>query len=570
MGAAGYRWEASRMLRVCGAGMLSHFTRGLPREVLTDDWLTAADNLNLETWLTLHEASPALAGPLAPAVLPGTTAADLARTLDLPHEFSGDALPFLALSADERQFAMWGLVLANLLCFLDDAGGSAHVLFAERLREAETSARPWATHLRSARQRVWDQTELISAEELSFATSLTNSAHQVELAGVPEPTWGDRGLNSVPLVEILELPSIPDIVEDPIRRLEAVARRRRHIKQSHAVFQLLQPTERARFLSRGGIGGRAFSMINDFTVQGLEAEKRRALGLDPSAVVTHHPPGEIYMDFNLWRLGVPKGPHLATLEDVHLPAQCPCCKTNLQESVMTPARRALWIQDHFARCPGKGGMVHLIHNGGRLALFAGVVTARDPAPVQRYQSEISVVELRNVRDDQSRPGDVAILGYTDPTSADSSGLLLDFTCVLPTCSTALARGSDVLPGAAAAAAESAKFHRDRVSVAPVRDLDFRLVPVAFESFGRPGAHTAAVFREFAARLVYEGRAGTLRQGPLSCPKGAAVRELQLLWYGRMIFQIAASHHEAWTKCWRLCRAGGSEPVATGLGSQPGG
>ena len=61
-------------------------------------------------------------------------------------------------------------------------------------------------------------------------------------------------------------------------------------------------------------------MINAFTVQGLEAEKRRALGLDPSVVVTHHPPGEIYMDFNLWRIGVPKGPHLATLEDVHLPA----------------------------------------------------------------------------------------------------------------------------------------------------------------------------------------------------------------------------------------------------------
>ena len=77
---------------------LSHFTRGLPREVLTDDWLAAADNLNLETWLTLHEASPSLAGPLAPAVMPGTTmAADLARTLDLPHEFSGDALPSLAL-----------------------------------------------------------------------------------------------------------------------------------------------------------------------------------------------------------------------------------------------------------------------------------------------------------------------------------------------------------------------------------------------------------------------------------------------------------------------------------------
>ena len=36
-------------------------------------------------------------------------------------------------------------------------------------------------------------------------------------------------------------------------------------------------------------------------------------------------------------------------------------------------------------------MVHLIHNGGRLTLFAGIVTARDPALVQRYQTEISDV-----------------------------------------------------------------------------------------------------------------------------------------------------------------------------------
>ena len=94
-------------------------------------------------------------------------------------------------------------------------------------------------------------------------------------------------------------------------------------------------------MSRGGIGGRAFSMINDFTVKDLEAEKRHALGMDPSVVVAHHPPGEIYTDFNLWRLGVPKGPHLAALEDVHLPAQCPCCKTNLHVSAMTPARHAV-------------------------------------------------------------------------------------------------------------------------------------------------------------------------------------------------------------------------------------
>ena len=96
---------------------------------------------------------------------------------------------------------------------------------------------------------------------------------------------------------------------------------------------------------------------------------------------------------------------------------------------MTPARRAILIQDHFARCPGKGGMVHLIHDGGRLALFAVVVTARNHAPVQRYHSEISVVELRNVRDYQSKPGDVAILGYTCLTHTDSNGVLHDFTAV---------------------------------------------------------------------------------------------------------------------------------------------
>ena len=83
----------------------------------------------------------------------------------------------------------------------------------------------------------------------------------------------------------------------------------------------------------------------------------------------------------------------------------------------------------------------------------------------------------------------------------AGGLLLDFTVTSLLCSSALARVSNVSPEATAAAVESTKFHKDRVSIAPAHHLNYPLVRVAFESFGRPEAHTATTICEWSALKV---------------------------------------------------------------------
>ena len=125
---AGFQREAASMLRIGASKKLSHLLRGLPRKVLTDVWLLAADHDNIRTWLAIHGAPEDYWDSLDEH-----QRRTLMETLDLPAEMGGDGLASLSLQADEAHHSMWGLIFHELQSFFESISyGDYQKLAAKR------------------------------------------------------------------------------------------------------------------------------------------------------------------------------------------------------------------------------------------------------------------------------------------------------------------------------------------------------------------------------------------------------------------------------------------------------
>ena len=159
------------------------------------------------------------------------------------------------------------------------------------------------------------------------------------------------------------------------------------------------------------------------------------------------------------------------------------------------------------------------------------------------------------------PGDLGMICYQDERYdiPDSSGMLIDVAVASPINKTAIEhRNSHRFPGAAAAAMEYTKFYRDNRSGDSVRlqERPWRLVPGVYEDFGRPGAHTVALYNKFAHNMVSQQRS-RLCEGPMAMSAGAAEEYLKMTWHRRCVWQVhGETLYENILICWNLVHVKG--------------
>ena len=60
-----------------------------------------------------------------------------------------------------------------------------------------------------------------------------------------------------------------------------------------------------------------------------------------------------------------------------------------------------------------------------------------------------------------------------------------------------------------------------------------MVPGVYEDFGRPGAHTVALYNEFSHNMVSQQRS-RLCEGPMAMSAGAAEEYLKMTWHRRAV------------------------------------
>ena len=176
---------------------------------------------------------------------------------------------------------------------------------------------------------------------------------------------------------------------------------------------------------------------------------------------------------------------LPCLDPDRTPACCPFCRQ---------AGVSIDVLLHMSRC-GRSPCFHTVHavlaHAIRRCCEAAGATDADLRGGKRRSAE-----LRGLRSDGTRPGDVAWLHY----HGRNRHLLIDATVASVFCLAMLKPGCFDKPGLAAAKAEARKFSHDAKSVSPVGG-QHRLVPFAVEEPGRFGRHAACpCLLPFSARL----------------------------------------------------------------------
>ena len=179
---------------------------------------------------------------------------------------------------------------------------------------------------------------------------------------------------------------------------------------------------------------------------------------------------------------------LPCLDPDQTPTCCPFCRQ---------AGVSIDVLLHMSRC-GRSPCFHTVHavlaHAIRRCCEAAGATDADLRGGKRGSAE-----LRGLRSDGTRPGDVAWLHY----HGRNRHLLIDATVASVFCLAMLRPGCFDKPGLAAAKAEARKFSDDAKSVSPVGG-QHRLVPFAVEEPGRFGKHALALLREIADRGVKDG------------------------------------------------------------------
>ncbi len=104
-------------------------------------------------------------------------------------------------------------------------------------------------------------------------------------------------------------------------------------------------------------------------------------------------------------------PHdFARMEDHILPETWHCCQTPLldQDLALSRTDRIFVWQCHLGRCGGDGRRIHA-HETVKLAVKRLVLSCPDPTGCA-FPSTSILIEPRHLRQDNSRPGDIFVMG----------------------------------------------------------------------------------------------------------------------------------------------------------------
>jgi hypothetical protein len=110
----------------------------------------------------------------------------------------------------------------------------------------------------------------------------------------------------------------------------------------------------------------------------------------------------------LHRYGLPHD--FARLENHTLPETCQCFQAPLQDPDLSLSRcdRIFVWQCHMGKCGGDGRRIHA-HEAVKLAVKRLVLSCPDPVGCA-FPSASVLIEPRHLRQDNSRPGDIFVMG----------------------------------------------------------------------------------------------------------------------------------------------------------------
>ena len=84
----------------------------------------------------------------------------------------------------------------------------------------------------------------------------------------------------------------------------------------------------------------------------------------------------------------------------------------------------------------------------------------------------------------------------------------------------------------------------------LRGQPWRMLPTVYQIFGRAGAHTNALLKEFAHSMVRDNRTD-LYSGPVGMHPEVAESYLQKVWHRRRMWKIRECMHENIRRCWNI-------------------
>ena len=437
---------ALRILQVVGVRRFQHLMRTLPPTVC-DLFLQRRDEairVTLEHILR---------------VAPGTLRRFAEVRARMPHLLGGANVPSLCTERNAAFVAAHALTLGPLCERLCRLRGPTHSLLASRLQAYAESPHPWASALRSSYDELQDQLHL----QPWMVTLLDDMAPLHSSFAVA----GDEGsTQEVPSRLSLRHP-LSDLQalcppEGASNKLVPRLSFRLRAKELLATMPHQTKLQRLQLLSSSGPGSVAFlssdtDRAHDASAELTVASIRRAVGLP-------------------------------CLDRDRTPISCPFCRQ---------AGTSIDVLLHMMRC-GRSPCLHTVH-----AVLAQAIRrcceAAGASDADLRGGKRGSPELRGLRPDSTRPGDVTWLHY----HGKGRHLLIDATVASVYCLAMLKPGCFDKPGLAAAKAEARKFSDDAKSASPVGG-QHRLVPFAVEESGRFGRHALALLRELADRGVKDG------------------------------------------------------------------
>ena len=175
--------EAHKMLSGPSVPRLTDILKSMPKDFASNEWIHAADEAHLTTWIECNGASTPI------TTLSVSESAHLAASLDLPPQFGGVGLHSLIRVADEELLGSWASTKADLIAFCRSKELSVYAKKIDALdsmadrpdKQHEAPPHPAVTVIVSTRAHAF--LESIPQVEIDFTTYLIMSERTVQIPG---------------------------------------------------------------------------------------------------------------------------------------------------------------------------------------------------------------------------------------------------------------------------------------------------------------------------------------------------------------------------------------------------
>jgi len=535
---AGYPREALSMLTGAACPRLTHILKSTVKNERTEAWMKDMDSAHLSTWLHCLTSSSVLEQALDPI-----DKEILTEWLDLPYSYGGAELKSLSRSADEEFIGSFAAIASSLISFCRKTNLPIYIRIAEALEaladpcvtesdvsdgDSSSSSSSLLLDIRDTADRVEHALSPLSAEELNLATQLIKGHSVVETPG----NW-NRNLDQAPDCIVLpETRLLTDFITAPCKHEVSLMKQTRHVRQANSLYNKMDSVRKILLRATAGQCGRDSAHCSDATVKAVATmECPASLSLDGTSDAS------LFCAATLHRYGLPHD--FARMEDFIIPETCACCHAPIGDpnSALTRSDRIFIWQCHMGRCGGDGRRIHA-HESVKLAVKKLVLCCPDPVGCA-FPSSSVLIEPRHLRQDNSRPGDIFVMGNGMHRKDTVMDIVLT-TAIQKSCLNQSITSSDYV----IRKAENEKFGRDSRSVDPIQlSPTMRFIPLAMNHLGLRGSHFNAALREFASQLVLRPNGCSLLSGPFALSLNGALRKLLFTWGARLTW-TAQRHHAA--------------------------